>query len=74
MRFADLGYTIADRRWALMGVGAGFGAAAGLVVAALLRPMPGPTRAKPAAHFGGAADFTIFHALTVPLMAGSWCR
>lgn len=72
MRFADLGYTIADRRWALMGVGTGFGALpVAFVVAALLRPALGSdTMPSLLQYFGSAGQFTIFHALTILLYGG----
>jgi hypothetical protein len=72
MSFADLGYTIADRRWALIGVGAGFGALPlAFIVAALLRPAlgsdPAPNLQQ---YFGSGGDFTIFHAMTMLLYGG----
>jgi membrane protease YdiL (CAAX protease family) len=72
MSFADLGYTIADRRWALMGVGAGFGALPlAFIVAALLRPALGSDAGQSLQHyFGSGSDFTIFHALTILLYGG----
>ena len=72
MRFADLGYTIADRRWALMGVGGGFGALPlAFVVAALLRPVLGTDASQSLQHyFGSGADFTIVHALAILLYGG----
>jgi len=72
MRFADLGYTIADRRWAMMGVGAGFGALpVAFVIAALLRPALGSdSLPNLQQYFGSGGEFTIFHALTMLLYGG----
>ena len=72
MRFADLGYTIPDRRWALMGVGAGFGALpVAFVIAALLRPALGADSVPSLQHyFGTGSEFTVFHALTMLLYGG----
>jgi membrane protease YdiL (CAAX protease family) len=70
--FADLGDTVPDRRWALMGVGAGFGALPlAFIVAALLRPALG-SESVPSLqqYFGSGADFTIFHAMTMLLYGG----
>lgn len=72
MSFADLGYTIADRRWALMGVGAGFGALPlAFIIAALLRPALGSDASQSLdLYFGNSSDFTIFHAFTILLYGG----
>jgi len=71
MSFADLGYTIADRRWALMGVGAGFGALpVAFVVAALLRPVFGSDANQSLQELFGGGSFTFVHALTMLLYGG----
>ncbi len=72
MSFADLGYTVPDRRWALMGVGAGFGALPlAFVVAALLRPALGSdSLPNLQQYFGNGSEFTIFHAMTMLLYGG----
>ena len=72
LRFADLGYTIADRRWALMGVGAGFGALPlAFIVAALLRPVLGSDANQSLQQFfGSGSGFTAVHALTILLYGG----
>lgn len=71
MRWADLGYTIADRRWALMGVGAGFGALPlAFVVAALLRPVLGSDAGQNLQQYFGGGEFTVLHALTILLYGG----
>ncbi|MBL8664956.1 MAG: CPBP family intramembrane metalloprotease [Candidatus Odyssella sp.] len=72
LSFADLGYTVPGRRWALIGVGAGFGALPlALLAAALLRPALGsdslPSLQQ---YFGSGADFTVFHAMTMLLYGG----
>ncbi len=72
LSFADLGYTVPDRRWALMGVGAGFGALPlAFIVAALLRPALGSDASQSfQQYFGSGGDFTIFHAMTMLLYGG----
>ncbi len=71
MTFADLGYTIADRRWALMGVGAGFGALpVAFVVAALLRPALGSDANQSLQQLFAGSGFTYIHALTMLLYGG----
>jgi membrane protease YdiL (CAAX protease family) len=71
LSFADLGYTVADRRWALMGIGAGFGALPlAFVLAALLRPALGPDTAPSIQEFTGGGQFTVFHALVMLLYGG----
>jgi len=71
LSFADLGYTIAERRWALMGVGAGFGALPlAFVLAAILRPLLGSDAGPNLQQFFGGGEFTIFHALAMLLYGG----
>jgi membrane protease YdiL (CAAX protease family) len=71
LSFADLGYTIVDRRWALMGIGAGFGALPlAFVLVAILRPALGSDTAPSVEDFTGGGDFTVFHALTMLLYGG----
>ena len=69
--FADLGYTIVDRRWAMMGVGAAFGALPlAYVLVALLRPVFGVSTNVSLQQYFGGADFSILHAFAVLLYGG----
>ena len=71
LSFADLGYTFADRRWALMGIGTAFGALpVALVLAVLLRPVLGSDSGPTLQKFFGGGDLTAIHALTILLYAG----
>jgi membrane protease YdiL (CAAX protease family) len=71
LTFADLGYTIVDRRWALMGIGTAFGALpVALVLAGILRPVLGSDSSPTLQQFFGGGDLTAIHALTILLYAG----
>ncbi len=71
MSFADLGYTLSDRRWALMGIGCGFGALpVAFVMAALLRPVLGTESGSGFQEFFNSSSFSIFHAATLLLYGG----
>lgn len=71
LTFADLGYTFADRRWALMGIGTAFGALPlALVLAGILRPVLGSESSPILQQAFGSGDFTAIHALTILLYGG----
>lgn len=71
LSFADLGYTFVERRWAMMGIGAAFGALPlAYVLLALLRPVLSVETGTRFRALLGGDEFTAIHAAAVLLYGG----
>jgi uncharacterized protein len=71
MSFAELGYTVPERKWAMRGVAFAFGAVPFVfVLMALLRPVLDVRSSMNLQQYFGGSDFTVIHAATVLLYGG----